>query len=97
MISWLTARIILYCILFILFFDFVRWTRAKQPTQLRIHDSMECIGKRVYKRSRKTFKSKLKVNTVTGVTVNKFTGKEAFTFKEDDSIVDVWQCQLYHK
>lgn len=53
-----------------------------------------CIGLQVWKKSKKPFKSGNKVNTVSGVTVNPHTNKTAFTFKEDDSTVDAWICQL---
>lgn len=43
---------------------------------------------KVEKKSGKPFKSKLKVNTVKGTTINPNTGKAAYTFIEDDSIVD---------
>lgn len=53
----------------------------------------EVIGEEVRKRSKKPFKSGNIINTVFGVTTNPFTNKVAFTFYEDDSIVDVHQCR----
>lgn len=51
-------------------------------------------GHKVCKHSGKPFKSTLKVNTIAGLTVNSNTNLAAFTFVEDDSIVDVRQCKL---
>jgi len=50
------------------------------------------IGKKVKKESGKPFKSKLLINTVKEVTINPNTNNKAFTFIEDDSIVDCHQC-----
>ena len=47
------------------------------------------IGKIVCKRSKNPFKSGNISNTVKGFTVNPNTGKDACTFFEDDSIVDL--------
>lgn len=47
---------------------------------------------KVYKKSGKPFKSGEKINTVKSETTNPFTGKPAFTFFEDDSIVDQHIC-----
>jgi len=47
-----------------------------------------CIGDRVKKVSGKPFKSRSKINTVKGFTINIHTGREAYTFFEDISIVD---------
>ena len=52
------------------------------------------IGKFVIKKSHKPFKSKLKVNTIKEVTVNPNTGKPAYSFIEDNSVVDVHQCEI---
>lgn len=46
------------------------------------------IGRKVIKKSRKPFKSLLQINTVSGVTINENTNNPAFTFIEDDSVVD---------
>lgn len=54
----------------------------------------EWIGKKVFKTSGKPFKSQFKVNTVKGVTTNPHTNFPAFTFEEDDSVVDAWKCEL---
>lgn len=47
----------------------------------------------VYKPSGKKFKSGRLINTVKGITTNPHTNKEAYTFEEDDSIVDVRTCK----
>jgi len=45
-------------------------------------------GTRVWKLSRKPFKSKLQVNTVKGVVDHPYVeGTKGYTFEEDDSIV----------
>lgn len=50
-------------------------------------------GVRVKKSSGKPFKSGHKVNTVAGLTCNPNTDELAYTFVEDDSIVDCKQCE----
>jgi hypothetical protein len=57
-------------------------------------DITDYIGMKTQKRSNKPFKSGNKINTITGVTMNPNTNKYAFTFEEDDSIVDIRQCVL---
>ena len=52
------------------------------------------IGKKVFKTSDKPFKSGFKIATVVGVTTNPWTQRQAFTFKEDDSIVECRMCEL---
>lgn len=58
------------------------------------------IDRKVIKRTKrlgkspKPFKSGLKVNTVKGETVNPYTDKPAFTFLEDDSVVDREKCVI---
>lgn len=47
----------------------------------------------VKKKSNKPFKSKSTINTVKGKVINPYTNKEAYTFIEDDSIVDVHMCE----
>ena len=51
------------------------------------------VGKRVCKTSNKSFKSGNKINTVCSVTINPHTDRRAFTFVEDESVVDVWKCK----
>ena len=53
----------------------------------------EFIGKRVVKKSGKPFKSGNKTNTIKGEAIN-YRGKArpAFTFYEDDSIVNQYMC-----
>lgn len=48
---------------------------------------------KVWKKSRKPFKSGNKVNTVKSITINPNTGLEAYDFIEDDSIVDTRTCE----
>lgn len=60
----------------------------------------EFIGKRVWKKANKDkftpkpFKSGFQVNTVKSIVISPYTGKQAFTFEEDDSIVDCYICSL---
>ena len=61
----------------------------------------EVIGFKVWKNpkttskfSPKPFKSGLKINTVKGIVVHPITSKEAFTFLEDDSIVECRTCSF---
>lgn len=54
---------------------------------------MNNIGKKCQKKRKrgkepKPFKSGLKVNTIKGITINPNTGKQAYTFEEDDSCVN---------
>lgn len=56
------------------------------------YDSL--VGKVVTKRSNRPFKSGEKEATVTGITINPYSGKQACTFKEDDSVVDCYQLLL---
>ena len=57
------------------------------------------LGEKVSKTKRnphkepKPFKSGLKENTVKGLTINPNTGNLAFTFQEDDSVVDCHICE----
>ncbi len=59
-----------------------------------IKNAASAIGKQVYKKSKKPFKSKRAYNTVTDVTTNIHTNREAFTFEEDTSVVDVHLCHI---
>lgn len=52
------------------------------------------IGDKVRKKSGKPFKSTFKINTVKSITINPVTNKEAFSFEEDDSIVNTEICEL---
>lgn len=52
------------------------------------------INKQVRKKSNKPFKSGLKIATVKNVTVNENIGKIAFSFYEDDSVVNCEICRL---
>lgn len=51
------------------------------------------VGKKVYKTSDKPFKSTFKIATVKGITINPWTNRPAFTFEEDDSIVECRTCE----
>jgi hypothetical protein len=51
------------------------------------------VGDKVIKKSRKPFKSGEKVATVKNVTVNPYTNRTAFSFIEDESVVDAHQCK----
>ena len=50
-------------------------------------------GTKVSKFTGKPFKSHRKVNTVKGVVEHPILGTPAFTFEEDDSVVDVRMCR----
>jgi hypothetical protein len=50
------------------------------------------VGLKVEKKSHKPFKSGKIINTIKGITINNNTGKVAYTFFEDDSVVDAHQC-----
>ncbi len=53
------------------------------------------IGKQVYKHtSLNPFRSGLLKNTVKSLTTNENTGLPAFTFYEDESVVDCWICKI---
>ena len=55
------------------------------------------IGDRVWKKSRKPFKSKLQIATIKGFCINPQSPKqrEAATFVEDGSVVDLNQLEKY--
>ena len=53
------------------------------------------IGTKVVKISGKPFKSSKKIATIKDLTLNRFTGKIAYEFEEDDSCVDAYQCKEY--
>jgi hypothetical protein len=65
-----------------------------EPRFGKITDLESCVGRQVYKTSKKPFKSKLVYNTVSGVTINPHTKRKAFTFEEDESIVDAHICAI---
>lgn len=58
-------------------------------------DVAHWVGRKVYKPSGKKFKSRKKYNTVKGVVDHPVLGIPAFTFREDDSIVESRRCDLY--
>lgn len=49
-------------------------------------------GKKVVKKSNKKFKSGEKINTIKSVLINPHTSLPAYSFEEDDSIVDQRSC-----
>ncbi len=52
------------------------------------------IGKKVVKKSRNPFKSQKKQATVKGISINPDSNKIAFSFNEDDSLVNCEMCTL---
>lgn len=52
-------------------------------------------GTKVVKISRRPFKSGEKIATVKELTVNPYTDREAYSFEEDDSVVEVRMCKEY--
>lgn len=61
----------------------------------------EAIGKKVWKNPKTTskfnpkpFKSGFQINTVKSVVVSPYSGKPAFTFEEDDSVVNCEICSF---
>jgi len=52
------------------------------------------IGDRVQKKTGKPFKSTFKINTVTGFDTNPHTQKPSLKFKEDDTQVESFRCEL---
>lgn len=57
-------------------------------------EDLSLIGKKVFKKSFKPFKSKLKYATVKGFVNHYVTGVISFYFHEDDSIVECRKCKL---
>ncbi len=73
------------------------WFRPKPEREIpqgSIKVPETAIGLQVYKTSKKPFKSKNVYNTVNGVTINPHTNLAAFTFDDDDSIVDAHICNI---
>ena len=56
----------------------------------------DCIGKKVYKKSGKPFKSSSKVNTVKAIINHPILNIPAFEFEEDDSYVECRQCLIIY-
>lgn len=48
----------------------------------------KCCKKRIRNKNPKPFKSGLRFNTIKGLTINPNTNKPAYTFEEDDSVVN---------
>jgi hypothetical protein len=67
-----------------------RMNRGRNPV---LEPGFASVNDKVSKRTGKPFKSGRKVNTVKELTVNPNTGQPAFTFLEDDSIVDQRTCK----
>ena len=55
-------------------------------------DEILDIGIQVIKKSGKPFKSKLKVNTISGYMVHPVTGRDCYLFIEDETYVECKQC-----
>lgn len=53
------------------------------------------VGQKVCKISGKPFKSRSKVNTVSGFSFSVQTGKPTLTFIEDDSEVEAFRCKIF--
>lgn len=53
------------------------------------NEALPIVGNKVSKISGKPFKSKSKINTIKKITVNPNTNRQAATFIEDDSVVDL--------
>lgn len=62
------------------------------PHTGKIKNIKSAIGFQVYKKSKKPFKSGYYFNTVKSITKNPNTGRDAFEFEEDLSIVDAHIC-----
>jgi hypothetical protein len=63
-----------------------------------VQDFMSNVGKRVEKYSGKPFKSGKKINTATGIIMNKELGNVAcYTFVEDESCVECYRCVAVEK
>jgi len=58
------------------------------------HHYDHMVGQRVQKSSNKPFKSTFKINTTKSIIISPYSQKPAFTFHEDDSIVDCHVCEL---
>lgn len=57
-------------------------------------DVLLAVGTKVSKASGKPFQSGSKVNTIKGVMHHPvFHDKPAYSFEEDDSIVEAWRCR----
>jgi hypothetical protein len=58
--------------------------------------SVDMVGRKVFKKSMKPFKSMLRVNTVKGIIPHPMCpGKLAYIFEEDDSYVSCESCSEY--
>lgn len=72
-------------------------------SKYKMKENQQIIGLRVSKSAKrpnnepKPFKSGLKVNTVKGITTNPHTNKSAFTFEEDNSLVDCHACKIVNQ
>lgn len=71
--------------------------KPEREGSIKENDLEAAIGQQVYKKSKKPFKSKNIYNTVASVTVNPHTKRKAFTFEEDESIVDAHICNIRKK
>lgn len=57
-------------------------------------DYQDWITKKVFKKSGKPFKSRLKVNVVRNIRIHPKTNKLVFTFFQDNSFVECHMCEL---
>lgn len=76
---------------------YTTWLEAKNPPKIPVGSIVnpeDVIGLQVFKTSKKPFKSKNIYNTVKALTINPHTELAAFTFEEDESIVDAHICNL---
>lgn len=56
--------------------------------------TLNIIHSKVEKHSGKPFKSTLKTNTIKSILKNPNSGNPAFSFNEDDSVVDIEMCKI---
>lgn len=63
-------------------------SKATKKHELTPDEYATWIGARVTKHTKNPFKSTLRINTVKGTMAHPITGRLAFTFQEDDSIVE---------
>jgi hypothetical protein len=68
-------------------------SKSTKKQRLPDQEYMGWIGQKVVKHSGKPFKSGKKTATVKGYASNPNSGKVAFVFEEDDSVVDAYQTR----
>lgn len=67
---------------------------SKSDKELTQEEYASWVGKRVCKLTGRSFKSERKFNIVKGLTTNPNTGRIAFTFEEDETVVDCRTVRL---